>query len=436
MYRKKIEYLKQWKESQQRKPLLLIGARQVWKTFLLKEFWKQYYKNTIYINFENIASEVSQLFDKEIDPKKILLNLEIYFNEKIIPGETLIIFDEIQDKPRVLTSLKYFCELANEYHIVASWSLLGTALHLGTSFPTWKVDIQYLYPLDFEEFLLANNEDKLIQLYKINQNDTFNEKLYEYFKYYLYVWWMPEIVFSRITEHNFEIIDSLQWSLLQSYRYDFSKHTDITLTKKITQIWESIPLQFAKENDKFIWGVLREWARAKEYEIALQWLCDSGLVRKVTRVKRWDKIPLSAYKEEDAFKLYFLDVWLLRNMANIPWSVLLNKNSIFDEFNGLIAEQFVLQNMDKYHCFYWTSWANAEVDFVTQINDKVIPIEVKSWENTKSKSLRIYREKYSPDLSIRYSLLNLKEQDWLVNIPLYLIFCLDEILKRLNNDNN
>lgn len=430
MYRKAIEQLKKWKDSKTRKPLLLTWARQVGKTFLIKQFGNECYSNQIYLNFENAPIEITQLFDDELNPQKILTNLEIYFKQEITPWKTLIIFDEIQSNPRALTSLKYFQELAWEHHIIASGSLLWIALHKETSFPVWKIEFLHLEPMNFEEFLLANGEERLIKSCKKELNQNFNNKLYEYMKQYLFVGWMPEIVQSRITEQDIEKVDLLQWNILQSYKYDFSKHTTEQMTKRLTQIWESIPLQFAKENDKFIRWVIREWTRAKDYEIALQWLEDSGLVRKINRVKRWDKLPLLAYQEESIFKLYFLDVWLLRKLANIPSQVLMNKSAIFDEYNWLFAEQFVLQNMGKYKFFYWTSNANAEIDFISQINENIIPFEVKSGKNTKSKSLKIYREKYNPKISIRFSLLDYIEQDWLKNIPLFLIFCFEEIIKK------
>lgn len=430
MYRKAIEKLKNWKISKTRKPLLITWARQVGKTFLIKQFGNECYSNQIYLNFENAPTEITQLFVDELNPKKILTNLEIYFKQEIIPWKTLIIFDEIQSNPRVLTSLKYFNELAWEYHIIASGSLLWIALHKETSFPVWKIEFLHLEPMDFEEFLLANGEEKLIKSCKKELNQNFNDKLYEYMKQYLFTGWMPEIVQSWITEQDVEKVDLLQWNILQSYKYDFSKHTTEQMTKRLTQIWESIPLQFAKENDKFIRWIIREWARAKDYEIALQRLEDSGLVRKVNRVKKWDKLPLLAYQEESIFKLYFLDIWLLRKLTDIPSQVLMNKSTIFDEYNWLFAEQFVLQNLWKYKFFYWTSNANAEVDFISQIDEYIIPFEVKSGKNTKSKSLKIYREKYNPKKSIRFSLLDYIEQEWLINIPLYLIFCFDEIFQK------
>lgn len=420
--------LQEWKISSSRKPLLLTWARQVWKTFILKEFWKESYDSTLYINFENAPQGILQLFEVELNPQNIITNLEIYFKQEIIPGQTLLIFDEIQSCPKALTSLKYFQESLNTYHVIASWSLLGITLHQETSFPVWKVDFLHLDPMDFEEFLLANHEERLLNLYKNNPQQVFDDTLYEYFKQYLFVGWMPEVVQSRIVEKNVEKIDTLQANILQAYRYDFSKHTDPYMTRRLTQIRESIPRQFAKENDKFIRWILKEWARAKEYEIALQWLVDSGLVRKVNRIQRWDKIPLLAYQEESAFKLYFLDVGLLRKLAEIPSSLLMNKTTLFNEYHGLFAEQFVLQNLWEYHLFYWTSCANAEVDFVFQKDNKILPIEVKSWENVKAKSLKIYREKYQPVISIRFSLLKFIHQDWLINIPLYLIFCFKNLI--------
>ena len=420
--------LQEWKISPSRKPLLLTWARQVGKTFILKEFWKESYTNTLYINFENAPQGILQLFEGELNPQNIITNLEIYFKQEIIPEQTLLIFDEIQSCPKALTSLKYFQESLNHYHIIASWSLLGITLHQKTSFPVWKVDFLHLDPMDFEEFLLANHEERLINLYKNNPQQVFDDTLYEYFKQYLFIGWMPEVVQSRIVEKNVEKIDTIQANILQAYRYDFSKHMDPYMTRRLTQIRESIPRQFAKENDKFIRWILKEWARAKEYEIALQWLVDSGLVRKVNRVQRRDKVPLLAYQEESAFKLYFLDVGLLRKLAEIPSSLLMNKTALFNEYHGLFAEQFVLQNLWEYHLFYWTSWANAEVDFVFQKDDKIIPIEVKSGENVKAKSLKIYREKYQPEISIRFSLLKFIHQEWLINIPLYLIFCFKNLI--------
>jgi predicted AAA+ superfamily ATPase len=289
--------------------------------------------------------------------------------------------------------------------------LLGVALHAGTSFPVGQVEFLHLEPLDFEEFLLANGEGKLVELYKADPKQIFDQTLSEYLKYYFFTGGMPAVVQSWITEKNVEKVETLQEEILRSYLFDFSKHTDSAITRKINQIRKAIPKQFAKENDKFMRGLVREGARAREYELALQWIIDSGVGRKVPRVKRGDKLPLLAYKEDSAFKLYFLDVGLLRKLANIPSKVVLGKEAIFYEFNGMLAEQFVLQNMADYQLFYRTSGANAEVDFVVQFEDSILPIEVKSGENTQSKSLKVYREKYQPKMSIRFSLKKYIVQD-------------------------
>jgi predicted AAA+ superfamily ATPase len=424
MYRKLIQQLIKWKQDKDRKPLILEGARQTGKTYLLKHFGKEHYENIAYINMENAPEKLVELFEGSINPTRIVQQLELLFGFAIKPAKTLLVFDEVQEIPRALTSLKYFCEDAPEYHIAASGSLLGIFLHPGTSFPVGKVNFLKLQPMNFEEFLIANGEEKLITHIRKHFEDAylFNEKLYDYFKYYLLTGGMPEVVQSWISEKNIEKVEKIQSSILQTYLRDFSKHTPKSEAMRLKQVFDSLPDQFAKSNDKFIYGVVKEGARAREYELAIEWLLAAGIVRKVQLVKCGDKMPLRAYCERSVFKLYFIDVGLFRHFAGITTELLLDKSAIFDEFNGLLAEQFVLQQLCNYELYYWTSGATAEVDFVTQMADKIVPIEVKSGLNVKARSLKVYREKYNPELSVRFSLLPYEYNNGLLNIPLYYCF--------------
>ena len=359
MYRKIIQQLVDWKSDKYRKPLVLEGARQTGKTYILQQFGKEHYTNVAYINMENASDKLKQIFDGSISPKRIVQQLEIMFGFVIHPTETLLIFDEVQEIPRALTSLKYFCEDAPEYNIAASGSLLGIFLHPSTSFPVGKVDFLKMQPMDFEEFLIANNAQRLIDFARENTNDLafLTEKLYDYFKFYLVTGGMPEVVQSWIIEKNIEKIEKIQDTILQTYIRDFSKHTKEAETIRIKQVFDSLPNQFAKQNDKFIYGVVREGARAREYELAIEWLLSAGIVRRVNLVKCGNKLPLRAYCERNSFKLYFIDVGLFRRFAKIPTAVVLNKTAIFDEFNGSLVEQYVLQELNRYELFYWTSGA-------------------------------------------------------------------------------
>ena len=424
MYRKLMQQLIDWKQDKYRKPLILEGARQTGKTYILQQFGKEHYKNVAYINMENASDELKQMFNCSISPERIVQQLEIMFGFAISPTETLLIFDEVQEVPRALKSLKYFCEDAPEYHIVASGSLLGIFLHPGTSFPVGKVDFLKMQPMDFEEFLIANKEQRLVDFARENIHNLafLTEKLYDFFKLYLVTGGMPEVVQSWIMEKNIEKVEKIQDTILQTYIRDFSKHTKEAESVRIKQIFDSLPNQFAKQNDKFIFNVVREGARAREYELAIEWLLAAGIVRRVNRVKCGDKMPLRAYCERSSFKLYFIDVGLFRRFAKIPTAVVLDKTAIFDEFNGLLAEQYVLQELNRYELFYWTSGTQAEVDFVTQLESKIVPIEVKSGLNVKAQSLKVYRENFNPELCIRFSLLPLKENNGLLNIPLYYSF--------------
>jgi predicted AAA+ superfamily ATPase len=430
MKRKLMDELEKWKTAKDRKPLLLEGARQVGKTYLLQEFGRNQYENIAYINFQKPPQEVIEIFDGTIGPERIIPALEIALRMEITPGRTLIIFDEVQEVPRALESLKYFAEDAPEQHIVSSGSLLGIFLHEGTSFPVGKVNRLRLEPMDFEEFLVAKGEERLVRaLHKENPAALpFREKLVDAFREYCFVGGMPRIVSDWVEVGSYSNVGRFQDEILNDYRSDFSKHADDVTAMRIRQVFDSLPAQFAKQSDKFVYGVAKVGARAREYELAIEWLVDAGIVRRVTKVKRGDKIPLKAYQDRSIFKLYFVDIGLFCRLSEIPSNVIIKKEAIFNEFNGLIAEQFVLQQLAGHTLYYWTSRSESEVDFVGQFGDRVIPIEVKSGTNVKAKSLRVYREKYQPALAIRFSLLELAFNDSLLNIPLYYSFLFDDLL--------
>ena len=429
MERKLMSELLEWKEKKKRKPLLLEGARQVGKTYLLKEFGERYYKNVAYVNFQNPSEELIDIFNGSIDPKRIITMLDLYLNMKITPADTLIIFDEAQEVPKVLTSLKYFCEEAPEYHVTTAGSLLGVFLHKGTSFPVGKVNSLKLEPMDFEEFLLANNQEKILDFVKVNPGEiAFNEILLDLFKQYLFVGGMPEAVADWIENKNVENVTAIQDEIINNYRKDFSKHTDNTTAIRIRQVFDSLPAQFAKANDKFLYGTVKSGARAREYEIAIEWLIDAGIIRRVNHVSCGDKIPIKAYANPSSFKLYFIDIGLFRHLAEIPANVIQSKTAIFNIFNGLVAEQFVLQQLAKYTLYFWTGGEDSEVDFILQYGSEIIPIEVKSGTNVKAKSLKIYRETYSPRISVRFSLKNSKLDAGLQNIFLPHIFLFEQLI--------
>ena len=433
MYRSKIEELKKWKDKKNRKPLIIRGARQVGKTWLMKEFGRKYYEKIAYINFDS-NTKMEQLFSSDFDIDRIIQGLKIETGVNITQGDTLLIFDEIQEVPKALTSLKYFFENANEYHIIAAGSLLGVAMHTGTSFPVGKVDFVDLYPLNFYEFLDALGENELLNLIKKNDMElinVFSEKLKNYLKQYMYIGGMPEVVASFIEKKDYVEVREIQKRLLDAYEQDFSKHAPNNIVPRIRQLFNNIPTQLAKENKKFIYGLVKEGARAKEYELALSWLIDCGLIYQVMRVNTC-KVPLSAYQDFNAFKLYILDVGLLCAMADLDIKTVMYDNTMFIEFKGALTEQFVLtelkSNLDT-NIFYWSAKnGKAEVDYIIQIDGKNIPIEVKSNENLQSKSLKAFVEKYGTNINIRTSMSNYREESWMKNIPLYLIANINNII--------
>lgn len=434
MYRYKIEELKKWKESKDRKPLIIRGARQVGKTWLMKEFGKQEYQQVAYINFDD-NERMNQLFSGDFDIERIIQGLKIESGVNIEAENTLIIFDEIQETTKAVTALKYFCERANEYNIVAAGSLLGVAMREGTSFPVGKVDFLDLYPLNFFEFLEALGEKQLVELIKNNDIDLINvfaDKLRQYLKQYMYIGGMPEVVDSYVQNKDFGEVRRKQNVLLTAYEQDFSKHAPNSVVPRIRQLWNNIPTQLAKENKKFIYGLVKEGARAREYELALSWLIDCGLVYQINRVNDC-KNPLSAYQDFSAFKLYLLDVGLLCAMANIDATTIIDGNEIFVEFKGSLTEQFVLTELKTntdVPIFYWSADKGiAEVDYIIQLGKNNIPIEVKSSENLQAKSLKSFVQKYDTQINVRTSMTNYKKEEWLINIPLYMIGNIKEIIK-------
>ena len=424
MYRAAIEQLKAWKERKNHKPLIIKGARQVGKTWLMKEFGSLMYEQTVYINFDNNQT-VKGLFDGSFNTERIIMGLEIYTGYKIEADKTLIIFDEIQEAPKALASLKYFNENAPQYDIVCAGSLLGVALHGGTSFPVGKVEFLDLYPLSFTEFLLAMGKDRYAKL--IAENDyamasAFKTEYTDLLKNYYYVGGMPEAVQAFIATKDYGEVREIQQRILNAYEQDFSKHAPNEVVPRIRMLWNSIPAQLAKENKKFIYGLIKEGARAREYELAMLWLTDCGLVHKINRVSV-PKLPLKAYEDLKAFKLFVLDVGLLSCMVNLSREALIEGNEMFVEFKGALTEQYVLQQLKTIkglNIYYWTAErGTAEVDFVIDNGEKVIPIEVKAETNLMAKSLKVYREKFDPEISIRTSMSDYKDEGWLINIPLW-----------------
>ena len=410
-----------WKESKTRKPLILEGARQVGKTYLLQQFGQAQYRNVVYVNFDRIDPDISELFTGAIDPSRIIDFLAVKYSQPVVPSDTLIIFDEIQESPRALASLKYFAEDAPEYHVAAAGSLLGVTLHSGTSFPVGKVDFLRLEPLSFEEFCWACGlRDKVDYTRKDpTKYAHFSGEFSDAFTQYMAVGGMPRAVTEWIDSKDMTAVDEILQGILSSYRNDFSKHTDPTQSERIAHIWQSIPSQFAKEHRRFVYGVARPGARAREYELSIAWLADAGLVRRVYSVSRGDQLPLEAYKDIAAFKLYLLDIGLLRVLCGLSSGDITGSDDLFRQFNGVFAEQFVLQQFADHTLYYWTSGAQSEVDFVMQLRGLIIPIEVKSGENVKAKSLGVYRDRYNPKLSLRFSLKSVEYNSGLLNIPLF-----------------
>ena len=428
-----LDELLKWKKSKYRKPLILKGARQVGKTYILKEFGKLNYEGVAYFNFDH-DEDLYNLFINTKDPKRILEQLSFIYGKAILPEKTLIIFDEIQECPDALNSLKYFQEEANEYHIVCAGSLLGIRLS-HTSFPVGKVDFMNMYPMTFSEFLIADGHQNLVDyMQSINKieniPDIFFNQLEEKLKAYFIIGGMPEVVNSWIKEKDVSLVNKIQDDILKAYESDFSKHTDNREANKISLIWNSIPSQLAKENKKFLYQTIKDGARAREYEDALNWLNDANLIYKIYNVKKTD-FPLKAYTDLSAFKIFINDVGLLRKMADLDSRIVIEGNRLFEEFKGAFTENYVL-NMLKIifdsEVNYFT-FDRFEVDFVIQYMNKVIPIEVKSNKSTNNNSLTKYNDKFENNLSVRFSMNNLTKDGSIINVPLFMI----EYIKNLIN---
>jgi len=423
-----------WKKKKSRKPLLIRGARQVGKTWLMKEFARCEYEQSIYVNFEE-NKRLKSLFAEDMDIERIISALQIESGLMVDPVNTLIIFDEVQEAKGALTSLKYFYERAPQYQIIAAGSMLGVALHNHTSFPVGKVEFLDLYPMNFVEFLNAKKEKRLVSLLESKDWELikiFKTKYIQLLRQYYYIGGMPEVVNSFITGMNYAEVREIQKQILLAYEQDFSKHAPNEIVPRIRMLWQSIPAQLAKENKKFVYGMIKEGARARAYELAMSWLIDSGLIYKINRINK-PAIPFTAYEEFSVFKLFMVDVGLLAAMADLDVKTLLDGNMVFEEFKGALSEQYVLQQLlalGNLNIYYWSApKSTAEIDFLVQYDGYRIPVEVKAEENLQAKSLRLFTQKYKPDLAVRTSMSDYRKEDWLINLPLYAISELTNLLK-------
>lgn len=422
MERFAINELIKWKESRRRKPLIIEGARQVGKTWLVKEFASRFYKNLAYINFEEQVY-LRSLFESDFNTVRILDAISAASHQSCTPGETLIFLDEIQEAANGVTALKYFMENAPEYHVVAAGSLLGLELHRHTSFPVGKVQFMNLYPMSFLEFLSALGEERLVCFVEKEDWENigmFAPKYRELLKQYYFVGGMPEVVLSFSEQRNWQEVREIQNEILESYDRDFSKHAPAEIVPRIRQLWNSLPSQLSRENRKFLYGLIKEGARAREYEIALQWLFDGGLIYKVSAVSA-PRIPLKSYEDKSAFKIFMVDIGLLGAMCGLDSETIVNGNKIFTEFKGALTEQYVLQQLIIKHEMFYYSKENSrqEIDFLIQRDGAVMPIEVKAEENLKAKSLRQFVAENKPEVAYRISMSDYREEDWMTNIPLY-----------------
>lgn len=417
--------LKKWKDSPTRKPLILQGARQVGKTYILKEFGAREYSEVVYINCDDNNDMQNMFVDYDVD--RIIRSLSAISGVSIKPSTTLLILDEIQEVERGLASLKYFCEKAPEYHVAVAGSLLGITLHEGTSFPVGKVDMLYMYPMDFEEFLLAMGKEQLVELLRNNSWATLTPlrgMLTELLRQYYFVGGMPEAVKTYVERGDIWEVRSIHSKIIDAYRNDMSKHVPKQQVQRINMVWNSIPSQLARDNKKFIYGALRKGARANDFEIAIQWLVDSGLVHKVHRISK-PVVPLKFYEDMASFKLFLLDCGLLGALSETPPEQILIGDNVFEEYKGAFTENYVLQQLKSlprtFVYYYSNDNSTLEIDFVVQHEAHVIPIEVKAEENLRAKSLRQFVTDNSGLHGVRFSMSDYREQDWLTNVPLWAV---------------
>lgn len=417
--------LKKWKESPTRKPLILQGARQVGKTYILKEFGAREYSEVVYINCDDNNDMQNMFVDYDVD--RIIRSLSAISGVSIKPSTTLLILDEIQEVERGLASLKYFCEKAPEYHVAVAGSLLGITLHEGTSFPVGKVDMLYMYPMDFEEFLLAMGKEQLVELLRSNSWAALTPlrgMLTELLRQYYFVGGMPEAVKTYVERGDIWEVRSIHSKIIDAYRNDMSKHVPKQQVQRMNMVWNSIPSQLARDNKKFIYGALRKGARANDFEIAIQWLVDSGLVHKVHRISK-PVVPLKFYEDMSSFKLFLLDCGLLGALSETPPEQILIGDNVFEEYKGAFTENYVLQQLKSlprtFVYYYSNDNSTLEIDFVVQHEAHVIPIEVKAEENLRAKSLRQFVTDNSGLHGVRFSMSDYREQDWLTNVPLWAV---------------
>jgi len=424
MKRFAINQLIEWKDRKDKKPIIIRGARQVGKTWIMKEFGKRCYEKYVYVNFED-NPKIERLFQLDLNTERLIEGLSAYSGVSI-DKETLIIFDEVQAVPKALTSLKYFNENAPQYQIVTAGSLLGIALHPGTSFPVGKVEFMDLRPLSFSEFLCAVNYERYVDILESGDFSligTLKPELVDLLKKYMFVGGMPEAVAQYAASKDYIKVREIQGDILKAYENDFSKHAPNSIVPRIRMLWQSIPRQLAKENRKFIYGLVKEGARAREYELALMWLIDCGLIHKVNRVSAGN-LPLKAYEDMNAFKLFMLDTGLLCALSGIEANALIDGDKLFTDYKGAITEQFALQQLINTGImpFYWSNeTSSGEVDFVFQAGSEVVPLEVKAAENLQAKSLRVFAEKYKIEKAVRTSLSDFRTETWLINLPLYML---------------
>ena len=423
MRRKIYQQLLEWKESKDRKPLMLLGARQVGKTWIMRHFGEREYRNVAYVNCDD-EPRMKQLFELDYNIDRILMVLQAITGVKIMPGDTLIILDEIQEIPRGLHSMKYFCEKAPEYHVMVAGSLLGITLGKGESFPVGKVDMLSMYPMDYEEFLSATGNDSWLAV--LHSKDwtlveTMKPKMVELLRQYYFVGGMPGVVSQFVANADLQQVRTLQQEILEAYRRDISRHTSESESTRIRQVLSALPAQLAKENKKFVYGAIRKGSRAKDFELAIQWLLDAGIVYKVNRVRE-PRVPLKFYEDFDAFKLFLLDCGLLACLAEAPVDQMLVGNSVFTEFKGMFTEQYVMQQLKVlgFTPYYWSnSKTPSEIDFVIQQGSRVIPVEVKAEENVRARSLSQFVKDHAGLKGLRLSMKGYADQGWMENIPLF-----------------